>query len=139
MDNYYNDYRVMARDADNGLTDINENEMTAVFAPYNDDDSEPIVVYVKRAVCGTCDGKGSHVNPSIDCNGISEFEDEDDELAYFSGAYDVPCYECKGEKIVIEIDEDDERNKGAIKAYNQYLSDEASFASECAAERRMGC
>jgi hypothetical protein len=55
------------------------------------------------AVCPTCEGEGKHVNPSIDSHGISreEFdEDPDFEEAYFSGAYDVTCVECKGQRVV---------------------------------------
>lgn len=57
-------------------------------------------------VCETCDGKGRHVNPSIDSNGItsSEFdEDPDFRESYFNGDYDVPCAECKGQRVVPEI------------------------------------
>lgn len=60
-------------------------------------------------VCDTCGGKGSHVNPSIDAHGITQEEfDEDPEFRenYFSGAYDVPCYECHGKRVVPEIDEE---------------------------------
>ena len=50
-------------------------------------------------ICCRCSGEGKHVNPSIDGHGISpeEFrEDPDFEEAYFSGLYDVTCYECHG-------------------------------------------
>ena len=45
---------------------------------------------MKRVVCGTCRGTGSHVNPSIDCNGITaeEFaEDPEFAEAYFGGMW----------------------------------------------------
>lgn len=54
-------------------------------------------------VCPTCEGYGTHVNPSIDAHGIGreEFdEDPDFEEAYFSGAYDVTCGECSGQRVV---------------------------------------
>jgi len=59
-------------------------------------------------VCGTCNGFGSHVNPDIDSHGITaeewdrdwSYEDRDN---YFSGLYDVTCYECNGNKVVPEI------------------------------------
>lgn len=57
----------------------------------------------KFAVCPTCEGAGKHVNPSIDAHGIGadEFnEDPDFADAYFSGAYDVACVECKGLRVV---------------------------------------
>jgi hypothetical protein len=60
-------------------------------------------------VCSTCDGKGSHVNPSVDSHGISseEFaEDPDFREEYLAGRYDVPCYECQGLRVVPAPDED---------------------------------
>lgn len=54
-------------------------------------------------VCSRCRGEGKHVNPSIDGHGLGaeDFEDEDFREAYFGGRYDVPCYECKGERVVL--------------------------------------
>lgn len=59
-------------------------------------------------VCGTCNGKGSHVNPSIDSNGLtaSDFdEDPDFRENYMSGMYDVTCNECGGKRVVPILDE----------------------------------
>jgi len=56
-------------------------------------------------VCPKCEGKGSHVNPSIDGNGLTyeDFENDPDfEEAYFAGNYDVECYECHGQRVVQE-------------------------------------
>ena len=82
---------------------LNEDVFTVTV--YNEKDEETIVEFpTKFEVCGTCNGKGTHVNPSIDANGITqsemyelgpEFEDE-----YFSGAYDVTCNECHGKRVV---------------------------------------
>jgi hypothetical protein len=60
-------------------------------------------------VCGTCDGKGSHVNPSIDSHGLSREDfDEDPDFAesYFAGHYDVPCHECHGRRVVPDVNLD---------------------------------
>ena len=68
-----------------------------------DEDDTTMVMPTKFEVCGVCEGKGTHVNPSIDCNGISARKfHEDPEFAemYFGGAYDVACYECKGDRVV---------------------------------------
>ena len=57
----------------------------------------------KFEVCTRCEGAGSHTNPSIDGNGISpqEFdEDPDFEEAYFRGDYDVTCSVCRGARVV---------------------------------------
>lgn len=95
------------------------------------------------AVCPRCEGRGKHVNPSIDEHGISpeEFaEDPDFEEAYFSGRYDVRCYECNGDRVVSEVDESRlTKFQKILWAAHQYrLSADASYEAECAAERRMG-
>ena len=46
------------------------------------------------AVCPVCDGKGSHVNPSIDSGGLTgeDFADDPDFAeSYRRGDYDQPC------------------------------------------------
>ena len=58
----------------------------------------------KWMICPVCEGEGSHVNPSIDAHGISpeEFhQDPDFAEAYFSGAYDVSCKNCRGSGKVL--------------------------------------
>lgn len=100
---------------------------------------------VKMAVCGTCDGKGSHVNPAIDGNGItaSEFA-EDPEFAkdYFGGIFDVVCYDCGGNNVVPDINRDEnvytEEHAKSEARFDEHMEDEAAFAAEQAAERRMG-
>ena len=59
-------------------------------------------------VCGRCQGEGKHTNPSIDGNGITQEEfDEDPDFRenYFSGVYDIECEECHGKRVVAELDE----------------------------------
>ena len=54
-------------------------------------------------VCGTCEGRGKHVNPSIDAHGLTREDfDEDPDFAesYFRGDYDMPCNECHGRRVV---------------------------------------
>ena len=61
----------------------------------------------KYEVCDRCRGKGTHVNPSIDEHGITQEEFDQDpgfQEDYMSGVYDVQCYECKGERVVMVID-----------------------------------
>jgi len=63
-------------------------------------------------VCGTCDGRGKHINPSIDSQGLSHEDfDSDPDFAesYFSGKYDVTCEECFGRNVVPTITRDDGR------------------------------
>lgn len=56
------------------------------------------------AVCPTCEGRGSIVNPAVDGNGISAEEmaelGDDFREDYLSGTYDVRCPECGGNRVV---------------------------------------
>lgn len=64
-------------------------------------------VPAKREVCPTCDGTGSHVNRSIDGNGLTaeDFEqDPDFRDSYMAGHYDVRCEQCKGANVVTVVD-----------------------------------
>ena len=65
------------------------------------------VAECSKPVCPTCRGKGTHVNPSIDGNGItSEQFDEDPDFRedYFAGKYDITCRECEGKRVIPIID-----------------------------------
>lgn len=80
----------------------------AKLAVTDGDDEDKLFLPFKfeYAVCGTCDGRGTHVNPSIDAHGISsdEFDDDPDfRENYFNGMYDVTCYECYGKRVVPNI------------------------------------
>ena len=57
----------------------------------------------ENALCPTCDGEGKVVNPSIDAGGIDFDGDDDFAAAYFNGAYDMRCPDCKGEKVVGQV------------------------------------
>lgn len=59
-------------------------------------------------VCGQCKGKGVRVNPSIDSEGLTfeDFQNDPDfEESYFSGVYDIKCDHCDGKRVTEEIDE----------------------------------
>lgn len=50
-------------------------------------------------ICDVCRGNGTHVNPSIDCGGLTSQDfDEDPDFRedYMSGMYDVSCVQCSG-------------------------------------------
>ena len=109
-----------------------------------DIDGEPIVqsisIPASYAVCGLCDGKGKHVNPSIDYNGISqeEFdEDPDFEEAYFEGAFDVTCYRCLGKRVEPMVAWDQLTNeqsriaREAIEYHQEYVSESESESRWC--------
>lgn len=91
-------------------------------------------------MCGTCGGKGNHVNPSIDAHGLSREDFDEDpgfEEDYFQGVYDVSCYECGGRTTSPTIDEKHTPEE-TLKFMNDWFQSEASHRSEVAAERRMG-
>lgn len=119
----------------------------------------PLVVGARFEVCPTCDGRGSHVNPSIDASGISSEDfrddpdfyddyfgyngDEDDDgepIRQARGMYDVDCYECEGRRVVPVPAWDDEDPEHVTM--RQYLRDRAREAADDhamrMAEMRMG-
>lgn len=115
--------------------------MTMVFHLENDEGDEDEVEFpCKYEACSLCDGHGSHVNPSIDAHGISaeEFRDDPDFAeAYFSGAYDVGCYRCGGDRVWPVIDEK-RCNPADLARLDSYLEERAAWIAESEAERRMG-
>ena len=112
-----------------------------------DEDPDGLGLYVevelptKWGVCPTCNGEGKHTNPSIDCDGLSREDfDEDPDFAeaYFAGAYDVPCYECGGRSTVRVLDVD-KCTPAELAAWEAWQQAEAEMRACEAAERRMGC
>jgi hypothetical protein len=92
-------------------------------------------------VCPTCNGKGSHVNPSIDCNGLTseDFADDPEFLEdYFNGHFDQQCSHCQGRTTVPAVDYD-AMSPELAKAYEEHLQFEADCHAEHMAEIRMGC
>jgi len=94
---YYNDSRVR------WYKSINESSMKAVVTVAsmegNDYIETDVQVPFKFECCPTCSGRGTHVNPSIDCDGFSSDDfaaDPDFARDYHSGNYDVACYGCDG-------------------------------------------
>jgi hypothetical protein len=141
-DNYHSDHRVRAGERRRIFNAIDGRRMTATVTVHPEADiDEDVEVPIRYDVCPTCDGRGSHVNPSVDCDGLTA-EDfaEDPDLAemYMDGVYDVTCYGCNGRNVVPVIDED--RCDPEIMALvNARLTDEAAYRREAEAERRMGC
>jgi hypothetical protein len=126
---------------------FDEHAMTAVVFAGDDDFDEgddshlPIVVPVVWSVCWTCDGNGRHVNPSIDGNGLSreDFEDDPDFAEdYRRGVYDVTCSECGGKRVSPALDRD-RCDPRTLERAEKWFRDEADSRAEEEAERRMGC
>lgn len=91
-------------------------------------------------VCDRCRGKGTHTNPSIDGNGLSQEYAEDVEFMedYLSGAYDVRCEECNGANVVPVVDEE-RMTPEQVEAWHTQCQEEWEYQAERDAERRMGC
>lgn len=87
---------------------------------------DEVTLTAKYEVCPTCDGKGTHVNPAIDGNGLTQ-EDFDEQGPnfredYMSGVYDVSCYECKGLRVVL-VPDTERNSKEDIEAWVGYQTD----------------
>ena len=128
------DYREISR---KWYQDFSEKEMLFTIEADNGEDLHVPAIW---EVCSVCDGKGKHVNPSIDSNGLTaeDFEDRDFEEDYFSGVYDVPCSCCRGNRVepIVNWSAMDDK----LKAYVQdYIDNWFSYQQECWNERKMGC
>jgi len=140
--NYHNDYRTRASYKSSGLHEFNERKMIAFIDIYNEEEDcdEQVEVNVKFEVCPTCQGHGKHVNPNIDCMGLTEDDfgaDPDFYEAYMSGFYDVNCYECGGRAVVPVIDKD--RNlPDVVKAHEKAMEEIRASEAYSAWERSMG-
>jgi hypothetical protein len=137
--NYCNDHRVRA--ADHWWKSLDESKMVAQVDLYveNGDECEVVDIPIRFEVCVACGGKGKHVNPSIDCNGLTadDFSDPDFMDDYCDGRYDVQCYGCDGRRVVPAIDTD-RIDPATIKRLEDKWQSEAESRAERNAERRMG-
>jgi hypothetical protein len=73
-----------------------------------DGDEREVEVPHSWHICHRCSGEGTHTNPSIDGNGITESEwsewSPEEREGYFAGDYDVPCEDCGGSGKVEEVE-----------------------------------
>jgi hypothetical protein len=94
----------------------------------------------KWEVCPTCNGRGRHVNPAIDCNGITA-EDFDQEPGfreeYMAGMYDVRCYNCDGKRVVPVMDRD-KMDDAELERIDGEIAEDDDFRRMQEAERRFG-
>ena len=137
--NYWNDSRTIAGMVPKPKIQTTANGTHILFETEGDDGVITVHWLKTRwEVCGTCDGEGRHVNPSIDASGITDTEwaewEPDDRMMYTSGAYDQTCNECKGKRVVPVVDETDPM----AKAYDKFRQECWDDARESAAERAMG-
>lgn len=104
-------------------------------------DDEEMVLPTRWGVCPVCEGEGKHVNPSIDCGGLSleDFdEDPDFEEDYFGGFYDVTCNCCQGLRVVRVVDKD-QLTLEQLKLWERQLQEEAEDRAIARAEFIRGC
>ena len=128
--NYFNDHRTQGSAAEKHIL-YYYNEATG--------EDKKIELPTHWEVCDVCHGEGRHVNPNIDCGGISEEMEDDPDFRenYMSGMYDVTCYTCGGKRVVKGVDWDalsDEHRK----AYEDQLQQAHNDHLENLAELRMG-
>jgi len=103
-----------------------------------DDDGIEHVLPSVFEVCDVCDGKGTHVNPNIDRNGLTaeDFaEDPDFKRDYMGGVYDQLCNRCGGRRVVAVVD----RRRCAPHLLELYDADQRAqyeVDAEAEAERR---
>lgn len=104
------------------------------------DDGTEHALPTRWVICYACEGEGRHVRTSVDCNGLTaEDFDQDPEFAeqYFSGAYDEQCGTCHGRTTIREVDL--ERLSPELReAYEHQEREEREYQALCRAERRMG-
>lgn len=103
-----------------------------------------VVCETKFAICPTCQGRGTHTNPNIDCGGITSSEwaewGPEEQDHYMSGVYDVACSQCNGEKVIQEFEYE---TKNALynwccERLNEHYETQYESARETAAERAWG-
>jgi len=98
--NYANDRRVLAQ-GKRWWASVDEDRMVATV----ETEAKPwvqTVVKIKYITCPTCNGTGSHVNPSIDASGLTGDDMMDDGFLedYMAGVYDVPCFHCHALRVI---------------------------------------
>jgi hypothetical protein len=79
---------------------------TPVFIDDNDCEH---TLPTKFKVCPLCEGKGTHINPSIDSHGLTAedfYEDPGFLEDYASGKYNQTCNECHGLRVIEVVDEE---------------------------------
>lgn len=103
-----------------------------------DEEGNEHVIPSRFEVCGQCRGHGSHDHPAFS-NGITSSEwsemDEDSRENYMSGAYDVTCTCCGGERVVL-VPDTDNMSEEQIKMLEEHDRAEREMRAELRAERR---
>ena len=101
------------------------------------EDGVEVEIPTRFEVCDRCEGKGVHDHPAF-ANGITadewngpEWDDEGRE-DYLRGAYDVPCEECDGLRVVPVPDE-----SRMTDEHRALVADHDAYRAELAQEARL--
>lgn len=114
-------------------------KMIKTFVELKNGHQLEIMLPAKFIVCPCCDGDGSRVNPAVDAVSIDDLDcDPDFKESYYRGDYDIPCSECNGEKVILEV------NRVALSLKMLERLDRAENSkyqaeAEAAFERKWGC
>ena len=134
------DHRRVAAGVTEALQDAIEFDYCRMVISVNDENEG--VSFELRAhfeVCETCNGRGAVVNPSIDEQGLTQEDfdqDPDFREEYCQGRYDIPCPECKGRNVVLVPDE--KNDPAALEAYQRIVEGAVDSVRERMHEREMG-
>ena len=139
--NLYNDPRVTNARAQRTFdAGVDRKRMQFTFVTVDENEVETLhTLPIRMQVCPTCDGRGTHIRPSIDAAGFDDWDDVDEngESNYFAGAYDITCETCHGNNVVPSICREG-ANKATLALWDKQLADEAEYNRLCRMERMMG-
>jgi hypothetical protein len=141
--NYWRDPRVRVMSSRSHGWELDDARQVAIVELPECDGGEPETraIPFRWAVCGVCDGRGKHVDPAIDCGGLTraDFDDDPDFAeAYQGGRYDVTCGECHGRRVVPELDPHTEEERATVRALDEQARKDAAYERACRMERAMG-
>jgi hypothetical protein len=109
---------------------------------FDEESDMEIALPTMNEICHRCDGEGVHTNPSIDGNGISTddeiWQDEDFRDDYMTGAYDILCEICGGNKVIKVVDRD-RCDPAKLAQFDREQEEIWAMDAMDAAERAAGC
>ena len=107
----------------------------------NEGELVELVLPATFEVCPRCRGKGTHVNPAVDGNGLSQedFDEAGPEFRddYMAGVYDVACHECNGKRVVA-VPDLDKFTIAEAALYQAHVDEEELDRRVADMERRSG-
>ena len=100
-----------------------------------------LVLPAHPEICKTCEGRGRHVNPSIDGQGLDPHDPDLDEsfwADYWSGGFDVQCKMCDSGKVLrLSQESSDPRVQAVREALESYYTD--LYESEAIEAQERAC